>query len=285
VDYDYRGARDWIYGLVRGEDGRVIDVPTCATIRERALLLALVEFAPNIEPSTLRLAHMLGLGTFEKPDEKAVRRLLQSCQAKGLLRVEHRTGRRSVYTLTLNPGHSAPPLSNEPRAQCPPTPGDMPSPPRAPRPPKQTSKADKKADKDLEPLRLEAPAAPSVRKSKPAKPPKAEPERSSAHRQVVAHYFDAFKGKHARSPIFGSREGNDVATLLQKLQGDAPEACRRISNAFAGFRSATVTISDIASKPDAFASADAPRFGPRRPPVQQTGVNVDALFEGAQVIR
>lgn len=118
--YDYRAARDLVFGIRREGDKVIGYTRTPASIKERALLLALVEFAPNIEPSTASLATMLGTS------EREVRRLLRSAEAKGLLRVELRTGHRSRYVLTCDPGHSVPPQEGqndaEPRTPCPPTP-------------------------------------------------------------------------------------------------------------------------------------------------------------------
>jgi hypothetical protein len=245
--FSYRRARDWVYGIVR-KGGRVTGyAPTGANIREKALLLALVEFAPNIEPSTEALARMLELGTPESPDEKAVRRLLQSCEAKGLLRIEHRKGRRSIYSLSFDPGHSAPrQADDEPRAQCPPTPGEVPPQPRAPRPLKQTSKADNKADKDLEPLRLELVAGRDEPKPKGTKP-LAQP---SEHKRVTEHYFAEFRRQRGVDPVFRGAEGKAVQRLVEAL--GAARACEAITTAFKSFRAGNVTILQIAKDPLGF---------------------------------
>lgn len=255
MEYDYRGARDWIFGIQR-EGGRVTAyLPTGANIRERALLLALVEFAPNIEPSLAALAQMLGLGTPEVPDEKAVRRLLQSCEAKGFVRVEHRRGQRSRYTLAFDPGQGAPPGQPAREGTTPPHPGHHALPTQGTVPPKADNKADNKAEKNLEPLRLE------VLEAK-------KDDHANAHKRVIDHYFAIFKTTRGRDPIFGGREANDVKRLLAKLKGDADEACRRISIAFNGWRAKTVTISDIANKPDAF-DTEEQRGGVRKLEVQR----------------
>lgn len=169
--YDYRRARDWVFGLQREGDRVVIaEVGTRATISERVLLIALIEFAPNIEPSTALLAHMVGT------DERSIRRLLRSCESKGLLQVEHRPGARSRYTLTCDPGLKVPPGAQPPRTQGPGTPDSESSPPRTQGPPKQTSKADKKADKSI---------SRAARLPKPTRAPTPRPESwtpTDAHR-------------------------------------------------------------------------------------------------------
>jgi hypothetical protein len=141
VAYDFRAARDWIFGVVREGDRIVTMVETGASITERALMLALVEFAPNIEPSTGRLASMLGT------EERSIRRMLRSCEAKGFMLCERRDGKRSRYRLAFHPGRSVPPDVASPRTESPNTPDALPGAPRTERPPKQLSKADKKAGK------------------------------------------------------------------------------------------------------------------------------------------
>lgn len=231
-----------------------------ANIQERALLLALIEFAPNIEPSTTRLAQMLGTS------ERHVRRLLRGLESRGLVTVELRPGRRSRYTLHLpDPGPIVPPDQLSPRTDSPPTPDQLSSPPRTIGPPKQTTKADKEADKDHSPFRLAAPERPSKGRKRTAT---TDP---SAHKVVVDFYFQAFEDRHARKPVFDGAEGKAVERLLDKLGGDASEACRRIRIAFGSWKGASVTIRDIATKPDAFASAEPPRNGRGAPIVQRGG--------------
>jgi hypothetical protein len=142
--YDYRAARDRIFGLVRDHEGKVTGrVASPATMTERVLLLALVEFAPNIEPSIEALRIMTGAR-----DESTVRRLLQACEIKGYLVVNRRAGKRSQYTITYNPRLEATPGLKPSQAESPPTPGAQPGLPQASSPLKQTSKADNKADKE-----------------------------------------------------------------------------------------------------------------------------------------
>jgi hypothetical protein len=269
VAYDYRQARDGIFGVKRDDAGKVVAFEAgAATIEERALLLALVEFAPNIEPSTTLLARMLNTS------QRQVRRLLRRVEDKGLLGVEHRPGHRSRYVLlTLDPGLSVLPdpgpivlpLKAPLRTDSPPTPDQGSGVPRTNSPPKQTIEADKKADKDPEPYRLVVPEPPRKR-SKKAKGAEVDP---ISYRSVVDAYFVGFRWKHGKDPVFGSAEGSAVNRLLGKLNGNAVEACRRIANAFGSWRGASVTIGDIATKPDAFATLEPPRngrpTGPRQP--------------------
>lgn len=85
------------------------------SITERALLLALVEFAPCIQPSVATLGQMLG------SDARVVRRLLRSCEAKGLLRVVPRSSGKghlaNHYELLCDPQLAAP--ESEVRTQSP----------------------------------------------------------------------------------------------------------------------------------------------------------------------
>lgn len=97
MSFDYRGSRDRVWGIVRRPDGGfrgVVRRPGLSR-SERALLLALIEFAPNIEPSVATLADML------ESDDRTVKRLLRELQTKGCLRVTLRTGERSFYELAL----------------------------------------------------------------------------------------------------------------------------------------------------------------------------------------
>lgn len=183
MTYDYRRARDWIFGLVREGEKVIAYADTNASIKERALLLALVEFAPSIEPSTSALASMLGTS------EREVRRLLRSAQAKSLLGVQHRPGHRSRYVIT-DPGHNVPPADMSPRTQCPPTPADMSSPPRTYCPPKQTTKADKEADNTLRarPGSPKEGASKRKRKSNPETPLPADWRPTEAHRAYAAKH-------------------------------------------------------------------------------------------------
>jgi hypothetical protein len=263
VSYDYRAARDWVFGIRRDAETDKISgyVAMPGSTLDRAVLLALIEFAPNIEPSTAALAKMLGTS------ERQVRRLLRRCEQLGLLTVRKRTGKRSEYVLTMaDPGLLVLPQEpSKPRTNSPPTPDCPSSPPRTNRPPKQTSKADKKADKISEPFRLEGSAPPVACSGKPKRGKAAESKRAEliappgAHKQVVDCYFAAFKVQHGFEPVFDGTEGKAVNRLLAKLKGDAAEACRRVRNAFTTFRAASVTILDIANKPDAFASAETPK--------------------------
>jgi hypothetical protein len=263
VTYDYRGARDRIFGIVRGEGGKVTGyVASPATMSERVLLLALIEFAPNIEPSTESLALMVGT------DERSVRRLLRSCETKGLLQVEHRTGRRSRYTITCNPGFIVPPDAESPLTSGPPTPDSESSPPRTLSPPKQTTKAVKKAGKvarsaehTQESLKLTA----------------EEPKESSDFSKIRTLYFDRFESVRGTKPPFEARDGRAIKDLLAKCSVE--QAVQAIEGAFRGFRSDGVTIRMIASDPAQFIGMKAagsrnepqpkqPNGGSYKPPVE-----------------
>jgi hypothetical protein len=241
--YDYRGARDRIFGIVRDSEGRVTGfVKSPATMSERVLLLALIEFAPNIEPSTSSLAAMCGT------DERSVRRLLRSCEAKGLLSVEHRTGLRSRYTLACDPGFTVPPDAESPLTSGPPAPGAESSPPRTLSPPKQTTKADKKADKEIA---RSAARSPAQLKLVPE-----EPKQSSDFTKLRDLYFARFESVRGMKPPFDARDGKSVKDLLTKCSVD--QAVQAIEGAFRGFRRDGVTIRAIASDPAAFIGMQAP---------------------------
>jgi hypothetical protein len=212
-----------------------------ATMTERVLLLALVEFAPNIEPSTESLALMVGT------DERSVRRLLRSCEAKGLLQVEHRTGRRSRYTITCNPGFTVPPDAESPLTESPSTPDSEPAPPRTQSPPKQTSKADKKADKKI--------ARSASRTQESLKLVPDEPKETSDHVKIRTLYFERFESVRGAKPPFDSRDGKAIKDLLAKCSID--QAVQAIEGAFRCYRSDSVTIRLIANDPAQFIGAKA----------------------------
>jgi hypothetical protein len=252
VSYDYRTARDLIFGIVRHEGSdRIKEItPTRATASERALLLALVEFAPNIEPSIATLAKMTAM------DARSIRRLIGACKSKGLLELRPGLGQLATnrYTL-LDPGHTAPPDIRSPD-KFDTYPGQIRHLPRTVCPPKQT----KKQTKDHEPFRLVGSAPTYAAPGKATKPKRgATAGTPSADQQVIDCYFEAFKAQHGREPTFDGADGTAVKRLLAKLKGDGAEACRRVRNAFTTFRAGSVTIRDIASKPDAFASAEIPK--------------------------
>jgi hypothetical protein len=256
VTYDYRGARDRIFGIVRGEDGKVTDyVATPATMSERVLLLALIEFAPNIEPSTESLALMVGT------DERSVRRLLRSCEGKGLLLVEHRTGRRSRYTITCNPGFIVPPDAESPLTSSPPTPDAESSPPRTLSPPKQTTKAVKEADKKI--------ARSASRTQGSLKLVPDEPKETSDHVKLRDLYFARFESVRGMPPPFDGRDGKAIKDLLAKCSVD--QAAEAIEGAFRCYRSDTVTIRAIASDPAQFIGAKAPGRRNEPQPKQPNG--------------
>jgi hypothetical protein len=260
VTYDYRGARDRIFGIVRDEEGKVKElVQTALTMSERVLLLALVEFAPNIEPSTASLAAMCGT------DERSIRRLLRSSVAKGFLTVEHRNGKRSRYTLTRNPGFSVPPDAESPLTLSPPTPDAEPSPPRTLSPPKQTTKADKEAGKK------------SVRANARRKPSKVEapltPEEAADHANITKLYFERFEARRGHKPVFDGQDGKAVKDLLAKCGPE--DAAKAINDGFASWWGDKITIRDVAKNPAKFIGLK-PDNGRGRTPVQNNNVDVFA---------
>lgn len=199
--YDYRATRDWILGLHREAEKVIGYTGNAATARERLLLLALVEFAPNIEPSTAALVSMTAT------DQRTVRRLLRSCEAKGLLKVVPRPGARSRYLLNpCDPGRCAPPDDTSSGSMCPSTPGTAPAPPRVQRPLKQATKADKKADKSVSrATRLSSPSAKPVGTSRPQdwSPTEAHEAYAAQHGLEVGHEAHQFKAHHeSRGSLF-----------------------------------------------------------------------------------
>lgn len=212
MTFDYRAARDQIFGTQRDGDGKIVGYrPTPAKLHERALLLALVEFAPNIEPSLTTLAAMLGT------DDRHVRRLLRACQAKGLLHVQRRDGCRSQYTL-LTPGVFAPPGKSVGRANRTQTPGKSAPPPPTDLPSKADKKADNEADKIHAPFRLEVlgpgdgPKKPEPETPKTRKPKRTKPAAfaAGAHKQVTDCYCTAFEAQHGRKAAFDGADGSAV---------------------------------------------------------------------------
>lgn len=95
--YDFAGVKDRILGRIRNKSGKVTGYSGRAKPAEAGLLMTLIEFAPNIEPSITALCLMLC------SEERQIRRLIESCEKKGLLRVERRPGRRSRYIIDPPP--------------------------------------------------------------------------------------------------------------------------------------------------------------------------------------
>lgn len=235
MTYDYRGARDRIFGIVRDAEGKVSHyIASPASMSERVLLLALIEFAPNIEPSTESLSLMVGT------DERSVRRLLRSCEAKGLLQVEHRTGRRSRYTVTCNPGFTVPPDAESPLTLSPPTPGSESSPPRTLSPPKQTTKAVNEAGKKSTRSRAAQSSLPLI-----------DPKEAAEHKLLTELYFERYESARGEKPPFDGRDGKAIKDLLAKCGPES--AAKAIRGAFADdwWRS-KVTIRSIAAEPAKF---------------------------------
>ena len=249
--YDYRATRDRIFGLVRNAEGKVTEiVKTPGKMSERALLLALVEFAPNIEPSTASIALMLGT------DERSVRRLLRTCETKGLLLVERRSGLRSRYSITCNPGLIVPPDTKSFRTNSPPTPDELVLAPRTIRPPKQTREADKKAGKK------------GVRSA--PRTSRVEFPDSAEHGAIVKLYFELYESVRGAMPTFDGQDGKAVRDLLAKCGYE--RAAKTIEDAFRSWWGSRITIRDIAKEPSKFLGLK-PDNGKGRGPVQDTGVD------------
>lgn len=279
VAYDYRGTREWIFGLSRDS----------ATIKERALLLALNEFAPNIEPSTARLADMLGTS------EREVRRLLSSAKAKGLLTIELRTGQRSRYRLCVDPGgyvrptpaDMSPPEEVEPRTPCPPTPADTSSPPRTQCPPKQSIEAVNKADKisasqDAGTFALESPA-PKLRatngsspRGKGRKRTERTAEDRAAYNRLRDVYFEVYEHCVGAKPPFGDREGGAIWKLYDAVGLERGESCLR--NAFADEWGKVRSILTVAADPAKFMAAAPRKTNGRAAPQQADLDSVHAVM-------
>lgn len=265
MTFDYRSARDHIFGIVRYEGSDKIKevIRTSTSASERMLLLALVEFAPNIEPAIATIAKMMGM------DARSVTRLVNSCREKGLLAVELRPGlgrdATNRYSL-LYPRHTVTPDTVSPLTKTAVTPDKNDTYPRH-TVTQSRQEADNEADKIPEPDRLEGTAPVSSvssksKKAKSSKPKKAKFEPApGAHKQVADFYFAEFERSRGCKPVFGGAEGRAVGGLLEKLdgRGGADEACKRVRNAFASFRGASVTILAIAKDPDAFAKLEVPR--------------------------
>jgi len=127
--------------------------------------------------------------------------------------------------------------------------------------------------------------SPDQKSQQPKKRPgtskaKPEPKWPGAHAEVVAYYFEAFERARGAKAIFNGREAKAVTKLLDELAGDVPRCKLLIENGLHNWAGATIV--SIAADPSKAVTRHA---SGRRPPPQNTGVGVDALFEGAQVIR
>ncbi|MEO8905513.1 MAG: helix-turn-helix domain-containing protein [Polyangiaceae bacterium] len=239
---------------------------------ERLVALAICDFysrkSPNPFPGVSELSFRTGL------DRKAVMRAVRGLETAGAIRVAREPGLSNRYELARLMALPARDRDQSPRDTGPsetPVPvGDVTSPSGG----TTTSpsggtlrnplKEPSKEPKIPEPYRLEVSTSVGEfqkPKTRGAKKPKAPAFADGAHKQVTDCYCTAFEAQHGRKPAFDGSDGSAVNRLLGKLKGDPAEACRRVRNAFASWRAGSVTIRDIASKPDAFASAEAPRGG------------------------
>lgn len=247
MSYDYRGTRDRIYGIVRvkGADGREhVTVPNKnkASSTECALLAALVEFAPNIEPSVATLANMLGM------DPRSIPRVLKSCQKKGLLKVEARPGlgkkATNRYTL-LHPGQVVPrqivtPDDLPPLTISTATPDNCCAGPPTDCHPKQITKADKEAEKESARARARKPKIALVE----------DPKATAEHAELTKLYFVRFEAARGVKPVFDSRDGKAIRDLLSAC--GVERAAQAIDGAFCSWWQDKITIRDVAANPSKF---------------------------------
>ena len=286
MGFDYREMRDRIWGTMRtdkGSFGRAVRrADLCGT--ERLVLLALIEFAPNIAPSVSTLAVMADT------TERTVQRTLRALEAKGCIVRHERPGRRSEYTLALPPVEQAgdvhvtpdadvtPDTSVTPDAHVGGTPDTSVTPPLTWVSPEVVNKDVKEVGKDIvaadaAPFELRAPEVKpgKAKQPKPAKAPKAEP---SGFHQVVKHWCDGFERSRGQSYKFSAVHGKQVKALLAAHGGDVGETCRTIDRAFADpFWGSRITLGQLAADPNRVVTAPStggralqplPRDGVRR---------------------
>lgn len=130
-----------------------------ANIMERALLLALGEHSEGEGLTVPKLASMLGTS------DRQIRRLLRSCEAKGLLQVQHRPGQSNTYALhpilrqggrSVTPDAPSSPAPTPTEKAAPVATPDTQS-PRTTRPPKAAGQAPTGPASDEKPARTDRP--------------------------------------------------------------------------------------------------------------------------------
>lgn len=221
MTFDYRGTRAWIKR-------------SSASATERLLLLVLTDYAPNIEPSVARIALDMGV------DARSVRRLIKSCQAKGLLAVTEREKVGGAHVPNhyeiLCPAVSTGPLSVP--AECVEGADVMPVLGTDIRSSKADKiKADKKADRKRAHARLVVLPDPD---------PASEADREA----LTKHYSDQFEVERGSAPPMDTKDHAAICTLLAKC--GLPQAIEAVDGAFAGWRRNSVTIRHIAKDPAEF---------------------------------
>jgi hypothetical protein len=246
------------------------------TTIEKVVLLAILDHwsakGPEPWPALARLEQWTGLG------RSTIKRALRGLTQRGALGIRETRGGVNHYDLSALfrgdlPGPERTGVQSGPGSRAgrdPVQSGPGPGPERTPKGSKKESNEGTQGSASLSSASSFALEPSDSMKPKPrSRKPKAPTENGKAHAEVVDCYHAEYSAKHGKAPIIGAREGAAVKLLLEKLRGDAPEACQRVRNAFASFRADSVTIGAIASNPDAFASAAQPRNGGKGPSVQR----------------
>lgn len=281
-DFDYRAARDRIYGVVR--NGKKIGhiEPNGLTMVERMLLLVLIEFAPNVEPSVESLVKMTGMC------ERTVRGTLRALEQKGVIVTTSRHGRKSRYDIRLpdcdpgktcpQPGQDVPPCDTIPPGQdVPPTPAADAPVGGQQMPPKQTTKQTRKRTTSLS-------AKPTPRTSSgfALEPPKPKPEAKPEHGHTLERWVQRFAEAHGEPPILSKVDLADVKRLLDGLNRDGTKACELIDNAFTDdWFKANGTIGMIANHPSKYQQRSRP-MAPRKATPVQRGVDEHVATGGLE---
>lgn len=230
--YDYRGARDQVMGIVRDGDGRPVGyVPSETPIRERMLLVALVEFAPDIRPSKATLAILLGVG------EREVQRLIRSAEARGLIRIESRTGQANRYHLTLrthDKSDSRDVSVTRDRTDSPPETEPTPPPETEPTPEadkisRQPSGQDCASHGDTPPLALEPPSSKPERNARSGGKRKNKPAKEAPDPRVhllKEHYVAEYLRTQETDPVIAEDQWGRAMKAFKKLLGAAKDLNR-----------------------------------------------------------
>lgn len=233
ASYDYRGARDKVMGIIRDGDGRPVGyVPSETPIRERMLIVALVEFAPDIRPALSTLSVLLGVS------ESEVRRLLHAAARRGLIHIESRPGRANRYHLTL----STPSKSDTPVRDDTPCRDDRGTPSKSDTPPLATplGEADKEADNTSgQGSRVASSAQPTLfnESKKPKKRSKSKIEDPPDPRvtQLRDHYVAEYLRTQHAQPIFDKGQWGRAMKAFKSLieaTKDLERSKRIVSEAF-----------------------------------------------------
>lgn len=240
ASFDFRAARDAIWGIQRTATGgflRAVRRPDL-TRSERALLLALVEFAPNINPSLATLEVML------ETDERAIKRLVRSLEIKGYLAVTRPPGRRSKYHLQIpEPPTTTSPPDETPRQTVtpyhpvtPPPTTTSPPPPSIPSP--EADKRSRQGSGQDHPLDADAPervapgpvsAPASSKKASKGSKPKGKTEPPNPHAAGLRdHYVAELKRLRGADAVFvGSQWGRAMKALGAMANAAGPDRAKQ----------------------------------------------------------